>query len=161
MRAIEFAPLTSGNLGRLQAEDEAREQGSPQGSPPHSPVRIARQTLAALDAVRLRTSLCPLPSIPAVASGLHSCVDTRRATELVYSCDPDNVPQPFYAERVYMRMQAGAAVSSQVHLSEEMERALQQQDALFSGLDRAKQSTSADGGPELTALHASMHSAFR
>lgn len=57
MRAIDFAPLTSSNLGRLQQE-EAREQGSPQGSPPHSPVRLARQTLALIDEVRLRMPLC-------------------------------------------------------------------------------------------------------
>ncbi len=56
MRAIEFAPLTSSNLGRLEAEDTP-EQGTPQGSPPHSPLRMARQTLALIDKVRLRMPL--------------------------------------------------------------------------------------------------------
>ena len=64
-------------------------------------------------------------------------------------------------EGVQMCMQAGATVSSQVRPSKEMEGALQQQDMLFSGLDRETQSVPADGGPELTALHVSMHSAFR
>ncbi len=63
VRAIEFAPLTSSNLGRLQAE-EAKEQETPQGSPPHSPLRMARQTLALIDKVRLSMlHLIPHPSI--------------------------------------------------------------------------------------------------
>ena len=91
MRAIEFAPLTSSNLGRLHAEHEAREQGLPQGSPPRSPVRVARQTLALLDAVRLITALCPLHSNLAAVCGLHSCAGARTAAELLHSCDSEHL----------------------------------------------------------------------
>ena len=50
VRAINFAALTSGNLGRLQA-DASQEPASSQASPPHSPVRMARHALALLDEV--------------------------------------------------------------------------------------------------------------
>ena len=62
---------------------------------------------------------------------------------------------------VYMCMQATAAANSQVHPREELEGALQQQDILYSSLDREAKSAFAEGGTELTALRASMHGAFR
>ena len=59
-RAIDFAPLTSSNLGRLQQENDQEEnkrvEGLPQGSPAYSPRRMAQQTLALLDEVQLVTS---------------------------------------------------------------------------------------------------------
>ena len=51
-RTIEFAPLTSSNLGRLQ-EGGAKEEGSAPGSPANSPLRMAQQTLPLLDKVVL------------------------------------------------------------------------------------------------------------
>ena len=66
MRAIDFAPLTSSNLGRLQQEG-AREQGSPQGSPPHLPVRLARHTLAQIDKVQQWMPLCMPHAHPRVS----------------------------------------------------------------------------------------------
>ena len=44
--------LTSGNLGRLQQEDSmSQREGTSVGSTAQSPVRMARQALAALDEV--------------------------------------------------------------------------------------------------------------
>jgi len=60
-----------------------------------------------------------------------------------------------------MCIQAAAAVSSQVHPSAEMERALQQQDDLFNSLDQDEHSATADGAPDLTGLRTTMHIAFR
>lgn len=48
-RTIEFASLTSSNLGRLQ-EGGAKEESAP-GSPANSPLRMAQQTLPLLDKV--------------------------------------------------------------------------------------------------------------
>ena len=51
-RAMEPLRLTSGNLGRLQQEDSlSQREGTSVGSPAQSPVRMARQALAALDEV--------------------------------------------------------------------------------------------------------------
>ena len=42
-----------------------------------------------------------------------------------------------------------------------MERALQQQDDVFNSLDQDRHSATADGAPDLTGLHTTMHIAFR
>ena len=49
-RTIEFAALTSSNLGRLQ-EGGAKEEESAAGSPAKSPLRMAQRTLPLLDKV--------------------------------------------------------------------------------------------------------------
>ena len=47
--------LTSGNLGRLHQEDTvSQREGTSVGSPTQSPMRLARQALAALDKVHIR-----------------------------------------------------------------------------------------------------------
>ncbi len=66
-----------------------------------------------------------------------------------------------FIQYVHMCMQATAAANSQVQSREELEGALQQQDTLYRSLDQETEDASPEGGPELTALHASMHSAFR
>lgn len=48
-----------------------------------------------------------------------------------------------------------------MRLGAETELALQQQDTLFSGLSRQEHSASADAIAALTAVHSSMHGAFR
>ena len=58
-------------------------------------------------------------------------------------------------------MQASAAASSRVHPREETERALRQQDKLYSSLGPEKHGASAEAGSELAALHVSMHTTFR
>ena len=51
---MEPMALTSGNLGRLQLEDAvSQREGTSAGSPAQSPVRMARQALAALEEVRI------------------------------------------------------------------------------------------------------------
>ena len=57
-RAMEPMPLTSGNLGRLQQEDTvSQREGTSVGSPAQSPMRMARQALAALDEVSICLAL--------------------------------------------------------------------------------------------------------